>query len=155
MYTYVRIVYRCTITKFKFCQYFIASGLRLNLQIFRIYVTLLSAQQQPFSLLLLYSLHSFSCIHCNIQIVCDIDFLSLSYRRLQGTPIIIIPASKGFSMICELLLENGANPNMKDKVIITLCDVISSLSFVFLYFRMVKQLCMLLHFMVTKTLSRF
>lgn len=28
----------------------------------------------------------------------------------DGTPLLFDPASKGFSMICELLLENGANP---------------------------------------------
>ena len=28
----------------------------------------------------------------------------------DGTPILLDPASKGFSMICELLLEHGADP---------------------------------------------
>lgn len=45
---------------------------------------------------------------------------TLTFKYSQGTPIIIFPASKGFSMICELLLESGANANMKDKVMIHL-----------------------------------
>ena len=28
----------------------------------------------------------------------------------DGTPLLLDPASKGFSMVCELLLENGADP---------------------------------------------
>ena len=55
------------------------------------------------------------------------------HMYLQGTPIIMIPASKGFSMICELLLENGANPNMKNKVIIhsAPCDAIIAIYILF------------------------
>ena len=34
----------------------------------------------------------------------------------QGTPLLIFPAAKGFSMICELLLENRADPNLKNRV---------------------------------------
>ena len=34
----------------------------------------------------------------------------------NGTPLLHDPASKGFSMICELLLENGANPLSETKM---------------------------------------
>ena len=33
----------------------------------------------------------------------------------DGTPLLLDPASKGFSMICELLLENGADPLTENK----------------------------------------
>lgn len=33
----------------------------------------------------------------------------------DGTPLLFDPASKGFSMICELLLENGADPLAETK----------------------------------------
>ena len=35
---------------------------------------------------------------------------ALLLKLQDGTPLMYDPASKGFSMICELLLENGANP---------------------------------------------
>ena len=33
----------------------------------------------------------------------------------DGTPLLYDPASKGFSMICELLLENGTNPQTETR----------------------------------------
>ena len=33
----------------------------------------------------------------------------------DGTPLLYHPASKGFSMICELLLENGTNPQTETR----------------------------------------
>ena len=34
----------------------------------------------------------------------------------DGTPMLLIPAQKGFSMVTQYLLENDANPNIPNKV---------------------------------------
>ena len=35
-------------------------------------------------------------------------------KDMDDTPILSLPAGKGFSMICDLLLENGATPNLEN-----------------------------------------
>lgn len=45
--------------------------------------------------------------------LCKSVYMNLSLQN--GSPLLHDPASKGFSMICELLLENGANPLSETK----------------------------------------
>ena len=41
-------------------------------------------------------------------------YVSTCYIQ-DGVPLLLDPASKGFSMVCELLLENGADPLAETK----------------------------------------
>ena len=47
----------------------------------------------------------------------ELFLVSLLHIYTQdGTPMLLIPAQKGFSMVTQYLLENGANPNLTDRV---------------------------------------
>ena len=47
----------------------------------------------------------------------EIDWLHLSRWYLQdGTSVLMKPSEKGYSIVVEHLLENGANPNLADWV---------------------------------------
>ena len=41
-------------------------------------------------------------------------YVSICYIQVS-VPLLLDPASKGFSMVCELLLENGADPLAETK----------------------------------------
>ena len=41
--------------------------------------------------------------------------LLLNFGLQDGTPILLVPASKGFGKVCELLLEEGADPLTETK----------------------------------------
>ena len=47
-------------------------------------------------------------------IPCCIITIIYPYTQ-DGTPLLLDPASKGFNMICELLLGNGADPLIENK----------------------------------------
>ena len=47
----------------------------------------------------------------------EVDWLHLSRWYLQdGASVLMKPSEKGYSIVVEHLLENGANPNLADLV---------------------------------------
>ena len=50
------------------------------------------------------------------MIMCQ-DHVPLCVNVQDGTPLLLPPAKRGFSIITEHLLENGCDPNLKDKVL--------------------------------------
>ena len=65
-----------------------------------------------YQLNVLRSLTEFHCIHKQVAQLCDVCVCCVQDDR----PILLTPALKGFSMVTQYLLENGANPNISDKV---------------------------------------
>ncbi|CAI8032667.1 Ankycorbin [Geodia barretti] len=59
-----------------------------------------------------------ACSHGNYEIMKLLveHFADVNARANDATPMLLVPAQKGFSMVTQYLLENGANPNLADKV---------------------------------------
>jgi ankyrin repeat protein len=55
-----------------------------------------------------------ACSHGNYEVMKLLvaEFADVNAKAGDGTPMLLVPAQKGFSMVTQYLLENGANPNL-------------------------------------------